>query len=287
MNNRFLVSHDLQMIRELKEYTQEDLAMELGVDKSTIKRWENDKMEISEASIEKLYSYAYEHNIHINRIKEQLYREDCERENHIVLFHGAKSIISGPLDLSKSKESNDFGKGFYCGETLEQAAMFVSSYSNPSIYVMDFDTSRLKGYRFMVNQEWMLIIAYFRGRLEEYKDTFHIKSLLQKIEDADYIIAPIADNRMFQIIDNFIDGEITDEQCQHCLSATNLGFQYVFKTEKAVKQLDVLERCYLCQYEKEMYKKKRLEDNKASEDKVKILRKQYRGQGHYIDEILV
>ena len=32
----------------------------------------------------------------------------------------------------------------------------------------------------------------------------------------------------FEIIDRFIDGEITDVQCQHCLSATNLGKQYVF-----------------------------------------------------------
>ena len=31
----------------------------------------------------------------------------------------------------------------------------------------------------------------------------------------------------FEIIDRFIDGEITDVQCQHCLSATNLGKQYV------------------------------------------------------------
>jgi len=31
---------------------------------------------------------------------------------------------------------------------------------------------------------------------------------------------------MFEIIDSFIEGEITDVQCQHCLSATNLGKQY-------------------------------------------------------------
>lgn len=30
-----------------------------------------------------------------------------------------------------------------------------------------------------------------------------------KANEADYIIVPIADNRMYQIIDSFIDGEIT------------------------------------------------------------------------------
>ena len=42
---------------------------------------------------------------------------------------------------------------------------------------------------------------------------------------------------MFQIINSFIDGEITDEQCKHCLAATNLGYQYVFVTPKSTKHL--------------------------------------------------
>ena len=285
--NAYIVDKDIQVIRELRDMTQDDFAKDIGVSRSTIERWEGNEVEISEVNIEKIYTYAYKHNIHMNSIKEQLYREDHTNQNHQVLFHGAKSIIDGSLAISKSKENNDFGRGFYCGETLEQAAMFVSFYPKSSIYIMDFDSTNLKGYTFTVNQEWMLAIAYFRGRLGEYKNTLQIKKLLQKLEDVDYIIAPIADNRMFQIIDTFIEGEITDEQCRHCLSATNLGYQYVFKTEKALSQIKLLERCYLCQYEKEMYKSKRQQDNKVSEDKVKLARKQYRGQGHYIDEILV
>ena len=61
-----------------------------------------------------------------------------------------------------------------------------------------------------------------------YKNHPTIKTLIEQSKDCDYIIAPIADNRMFQIINAFIDGEITDEQCKHCLAATNLGMQYIF-----------------------------------------------------------
>ena len=39
----------------------------------------------------------------------------------------------------------------------------------------------------------------------------------------------------------------------HCLVATNLGFQYVFKTERALSQVKIVERCYLCSKEKEKY----------------------------------
>lgn len=102
----------------------------------------------------------------------------------------------------------------------------------------------------------------------------------------DYIVAPIADNRMFEIIDSFIDGEITDVQCQHCLSATNLGNQYVFVSEKALKKVSILERCFLAGEEKNSYLNAKKEFNELNRDKVKIARRQYRGNGKYIEEIL-
>ena len=45
---------------------------------------------------------------------------------------------------------------------------------------------------------------------------------------------------MFQIINSFIEGELTDEQCKHCLAATNLGMQYIFVSEKAVSQAKLI-----------------------------------------------
>ena len=91
---------------------------------------------------------------------------------------------------------------------------------------------------------------------------------------------------MFEIIDSFIDGEITDVQCQHCLSATNLGNQYVFVTDKALSQLRILRHCYLAPDEKKYYLSYKREESRIGNDKVKIARKQYRGQGEYIEDIL-
>ena len=81
--------------------------------------------------------------------------------------------------------------------------------------------------------------------------------------------------------------EITDVQCQHCLSATNLGNQYVFLTQRAADRIQILRKCYLASVEKEAYISVRSEDAKVSNDKVKIARRQYRGQGKYIEDILV
>ena len=208
------------------------------------------------------------------------------KSSHRLLFHGAKGSIEEPLSPYKSRKNNDFGQGFYTGESYEQAISFVSGFERSCVYFLDFDDADLTAKKYEVNQEWMMTIAYYRGALDEYKDHPIVKKLVEQSRECDFIIAPIADNRMFQIINSFIFGEITDEQCRHCLAATNLGSQYVFLNEKAVNQLQLVERCYISENEKEYYKRKRSSDTKLGEDKVKLARIQYRGKGKYIDEIL-
>ena len=88
-------------------------------------------------------------------------------------------------------------------------------------------------------------------------------------------------------VEELLGCEITDEQCKHCLAATNLGMQYIFKTQKSLSQIKPLERCYISVNEKEYYKNIRLEESRLGDNKVKLARKQYRGKGKYIDEILV
>ena len=91
---------------------------------------------------------------------------------------------------------------------------------------------------------------------------------------------------MFEIIDQFIDGEITDVQCQHCLSATNLGNQYVLVSDRALRQVEILERCYLSEAEKDYYLGSKQDGYEVNRDKVKLARKYYRNQGDYIEDIL-
>ncbi|MGN0993894.1 MAG: DUF3990 domain-containing protein [Butyricicoccus sp.] len=282
----FRVHEDIEVIMELLGMTIQEFARELGVSASTVSRWKEPGETVSPANLEKIYEYAFKKRIRLNKIKEQLFREECP-ENHVLLFHGAKTGISGDISVEKSRINNDFGQGFYCGESLEQSAMFVSNFPHPSLYMLDFDRSGMKELKLGVEQDWMLMIAFFRGRLTTYAGHPMIQGVLNRLNGVDYVVAPIADNRMFQIIDSFIEGEITDVQCRHCLSATNLGNQYVFFTQRAADQIKILRRCYLASVEKEAYISVRSEDAQVSNDKVKIARKQYRGQGQYIEEILL
>lgn len=282
----FMITQDIESVLEITGYTMENLADELGVSRITISNWINNKNIISERHMDEFYKYVFKKGIQLNKIKEQFYWEDMVRENEVLLFHGSKTKIEGKLRIDCNKRINDFGNGFYCGESLEQSAMFVATHKNSSLYMLKFEPSNLKCRKFSVNREWMLTIAYYRGRLEEYRNTEIVKRLAKTIEGIDYIVAPIADNRMFEIIDSFIEGEITDVQCQHCLSATNLGMQYVFMSERALSHITLLERCYLTDLEKESYLNSRQKSFKMNMDKVKLARKQYRNQGKYIEDIL-
>lgn len=280
------ISKELKVIREILSLTQEDLALIIGVSLDTISRWENEKTNIEDKNIELIYNYAFEKGIYINKIYEQIIFEDCEKLDSKLLFHGAKNIIDLPLDLKYSKENNDFGRGFYLGENFEQASTYIATTSSKYVYSFSLDKKNFKIEKFNVNTEWMLAIAYYRGWLTQYKHSEIINNIIEKVENADIIIAPIADNRMFDLIWEFVDGTITNEQCEHALAATNLGNQYVIKTTRALDKLEFIKIFFLSSKEKEMYKNKRLENNNINLNKVKVARIEYRGKGQYIDELL-
>ncbi len=279
-------SKDLKSIREILGVSQSEFADQIGVEQVTTSRNELGKTNPSAKILENVYTFAFAKNIKINKLKEMFWRDDLKKHEKL-LFHGAKSKIDGKIDIHRGRHNNDFGQGFYAGESYEQAISFVSGFENSSIYYICFNDEHLKCKRYAVNQEWMMTIAYYRDALDEYKNHPLVKKLIEQSRNCDYIIAPIADNRMFQIINLFIEGELTDEQCKHCLAATNLGMQYIFISEKAVAQTKIIERCYISHNEREYYKNIRLEESKLGANKVKLARKQYRGKGRYIDEILV
>ena len=282
-----IISKEIKIIREILGKTQTELAEELGVTFETINRWELDKNDVEDRNVEKIYNYAFSKRIYLNNIYEQFLIEENQLEYNKVLFHGCKvNQITFPISFNYSKGTNDFGVGFYLGESFKQAAAYISNTNSSSVYIFNFYTKDLNIGKYFVNKDWMLTIAYYRGWLKKYENNNYIKQLVKRAESVDLIIAPIADNRMFDLISEYVRGEITDLQCEHALAATNLGYQYVLRTDKSLKCLTLLKCCYVSNKEKNSYLKERLDINNIGMDKVKVARIEYRGKGQYIDEFL-
>lgn len=280
------VEKEIILLCSVLNLTETELGKELNVSYETINNWKHGRKNIDNSNLEKLYSFAFEKEIKINNIYEQLLKEEYSFNNNLVLFHGAKKEFLMPVDLEKSKKLNDFGTGFYLGETYLQAANYISALDMNKVYAFKLDMKGLKQFRFNVDNNWMLAIAYFRGWLDEYKNNPLILKIINELEDVDVIIAPIADNRMFDIINEFVENEITDEQCKHALAATNLGFQFVLKTQKAVTNLSYLREMYVSSKEKEYCINSRISLTNNGLQKVKMARIEYKGKGKYIEEIL-
>lgn len=276
---------DFKAIRDVLDISQKEFAKVLDTEQKTISNIESKDSYPSKTIVESAFTYAFKKDVKINKLKELLCRDNLSH-NEKLLFHGSKGEIKGDIDVNFGRGNNDFGQGFYTGESYEQAVSFISTYDDPSVYFMSFDDSDLKCKRYSVDREWMMTIAYYRESLEEYENHPLIEKSIKESRDCDYIIAPIADNKMFETINEFIEGNLTDEQCKHCLAATNLGMQYVFLTEKAASKLKIVERCYVCNKEREYYKKIKEDYRKLGNDKVKLAKAQYRGIGKYIDEVL-
>ena len=234
MNYNF--QKDMKAIHEIMGMTQEEFAEKIGVEQATISRNELGKNLPSPQLMERVYQFAFDEKIQINQLKKMLWAENLASD-HKLLFHGAKSEIAGEIDVIIGRTNNDFGCGFYTGESYDQSISFISNFNKSCVYFLDFNNVDLRCKKYNVDQEWIMTIAYYRNALSKYAEHPIVQKLVAQSRDCDYIIAPIADNRMFQIINSFIDGEITDEQCKHCLAGTNLGYQYVFVTPKSTKHL--------------------------------------------------
>ena len=277
---------DIDTIRTVLNMSAEELAQKLNVSYKTIVSWQDGTNELTEDNMNKLYNFAYRQNYRINESKERFFKEEYEHNDNVVLFHGSKYGLSKEISVENSKIHHDFGKGFYCGENLIQASSFVSNFTMSKVYAYTFqESSELKKTKLSLDRTWLLLVGYHKGLLKEYENHPLIQKLLKKIEDVDYIIAPITDNRVTDLINNFVHKMITDAQCCHCIAELNLGNQYVFLSNKAIKKLEALDTFFLCEEERKNSVNIRRNQMLNFANKVDVAMIKYRGKGQYIDEV--
>lgn len=280
------IRNKILLLCDLLDINLNELANVCSVPYITLKRLVNDENLAEEKNLDKIYTFAYSKGIFFNEIYEQLYTELKQDETTRVLYHGSKQKLELPIDFLHSKENNDFGVGFYLGESFKQAASYISNSKSTAVYSFALNIKNLKFTQFKVDREWMFAIAYYRGWLHGKENNRLIKKIIEKVNVSDVVVAPIADNRMFDIISEFVRNEITDQQCEHSLSATNLGMQYVVKSKKAIKHLDFIGEMYVSNIEKEDLIESRNLNFKTNLNKVSAARIEFKNKGKYIDEIL-
>ena len=279
VNCEYSIREDIAFILDAERMNYSELAEKTKISRTTLDEIIK-KGITTDAVCEKFYSYIYENRYRINSVKEELLKERYKT----VLFHGSKYGLS-EVSIAGSRENCDFGRGFYLGESYSQALAFVCENEKSSVYSFRYSLDGLKIKRFDCSLEWMLAICFYRGTLGEFSQSKKVKEIITQVEPADVIIAPIADNKMFYVMAQFTDGEINAEAALHSLSASSLGSQYVFKSEKALKKLVPIEKYYLCRPEREECTARLNERSYEIDTKLKLAKREFKN-GLYIEEIM-
>lgn len=273
----------IKKMRELAGMSQEQFAKELSTTPVSINRWENGKTIPNLMAQNQLLEFCKKNNINIaDSIVEKYKHID---DSKLILYHGSKKGIKGDI-VPISRLDCDFGSGFYMGTETLQPLTLICGEEKPVFYVVDFSLDNLKVLDVELGIEWAMVIAYNRGYMDIIKGTEMYEKYVHYLDGYDVVVGYIADDRLYTELNRFFNGDITDEVLMRCLSALELGKQYVALTEKACKNIVILKEDEIPNLELsillEKSKIRRIEGNSlAKEIEIK-----YRRSGKYFDEIL-
>lgn len=204
---------------------------------------------------------------------------------NVTLYHGSKSGIRGAISPN-SRESCDFGKGFYMGTDRNQPLTLICNYPNAKIYTLSVELSELKILNVEVGIDWALLVAYNRGKMESVKNSSIYNRFANLSKDYDMIVGYIANDRMFVVLDRFFNGEITDLALINSLSALKLGKQYAALTEKACQKIKILDEHELSENDRDKLKKESEANRSKGIEMANEICLKYRREGRFFDEIL-
>ncbi len=276
-------------IRTFLGFSQQELADRIGVTFATINRWENSKATPTRLAQTRIYEFCKGMDVPVCDMLLQRIREETENitslEDRVVLYHGSKSGIEGPL-APVSRARCDFGTGFYMGTNPMQTLTLTCDYEKSKFYIVSVSLSGLRTLDISEDLSWAMIVAFNRGKMDSIKGSGLFESYRKTCADKDLIVGSIADDRMFYVLDNFFQGNITDLALIKSLSALQMGRQYVAVSQRG---------CDAVRIEKEIsisYLEKRFIQDVSEENRVKGVSlaneicKKYRRRGKFFDEIL-
>lgn len=274
----------IKAIRSAANMNQEQFASALGTTPLSINRWENGKTIPNRMAQTQLYNFCKERELDVVEIIVNA-KEYTDENNKLVLYHGSKKGIDGDI-APISRGECDFGKGFYMGTTTLQPLTLVCNEDKPKFYAVELDTTDLKVLTVDIGMDWAMLIAYYRKEMESAKGTPVYEKYAHMADGYDLIIGYIANDRMYTELSRFFNRTLTDVALINCLSALDLGKQYVAISEKACKQIKVLKEYPLSQLELALLKDMSAERRKEGIALAEEIEVKYRREGKFFDEIL-
>ena len=272
----------VKAIRLGMNMNQEQLALAMGISPVTISRWENGKAAPSLMAQKQLYELCKTNSLdladHIVSVKEST-------TDDTILYHASRKGLVGTIQpISRSK--CDFGQGFYMGTEAIQPLTLVCNEDKPRFYQLHMNMTGLKVLNIDINLDWAMLIAYYRGYMEEEKGSVLYEKYAHMADGYDVIVGYIANDRMYQVLTDFFEMRITDTALIASLSALQLGKQYVAVTQKACNQITILDEKLLSKLELMILRDRSTVRRREGVALSRQMVSEHRRDGRFFDEIM-
>ena len=183
-----------------------------------------------------LIQHEYLHQISFEEVMEFVDKVIADDSRELIVYHGSCSDFEN-IDLSKSHDRRDFGKGFYTTILQEQSKEWAYRLSlrekKREYYVYKFlfeEVSILKVKRFdRLNEEWLEFIKSNRS-----------KGGLQ--HNYDVVIGPVADDNTMETVQLYIANILSAKEAVERLRYSKVNNQVSFHTKKALQYLKSIRR---------------------------------------------
>ena len=130
----------------------------------------------------------------------------------------------------------DFGTGFYTttnkGQAINFTNKFVSLGKKRIVNIYDYDKIKAN--------EALSILKFSEANLEWFRYVVANRSGSGKDNDFDIVIGPVANDRVYEVIEGFELGDYSEEEALKRFLAFKLTDQVVFKTEKSLSYIKYL-----------------------------------------------
>ncbi len=183
-----------------------------------------------------LIQHEYLHQVSFEEVMEYVEKVIADDSRKLVVYHGKCSDFE-KIDLNKSHNRRDFGKGFYTtilqSQSKEWAYRLSMREKKNKYYVYEFlfeEADVLKVKRFdRLNEEWLEFIKSNRS-----------KGGLQ--HDYDVVIGPVADDNTMETVQLYIANILTASEAVERLRYNKVNNQVSFHTKKALQYLKPVRR---------------------------------------------
>lgn len=145
----------------------------------------------------------------------------------MILYHGSKEIVEFP-EIRIQRFHKDFYFGFYCTIFPEQAIRWAVRFDG---------VGYLNEYQYVPNAS--LNVKKFSEMTEEWLD-FIAACRTGKSHDYDIVEGPMADDTIFNYVQNFVDGKISREAFWNLAKFKKPTHQISFHTARALTTLKFL-----------------------------------------------